>query len=1173
MSSNAHRYVFRSSTKMSYFTWRMLPLIQNKSASSDPPVKTEPNAEEVVDLDSLQKGLAKAMVLQWKSDHPDESLDDIILAVTKGSYNEVLLEKGIDKTLYDQWRYVKYKQSAPTLVRPKKPIEINLPERRARQLLAQRLLQEFQESEKQTDHSENAEEKKIDKDLEKKEHLSCNKPLLNQISSVGEDTPPNKIVDLSATDSNVEPVVTELPKENLTCAESPTTTNKSANEGLPSQTEDAKDSLARIKKLLEQNKRTETTFEIPSISSSASAFIKDLQNFTATVPKSMGMVSSNILTENISKNSGSLVNSESPGNGTAAESTKEGSINSSQTLKNETPENQKIEENKLDAPVVLTKENKAGEGVQGDFMEDLQHGTKNVLDKWQNQPSEFAQKKKRLIVVVDEEEKENESLLEINHEIHQTTKVPDDLIEKGSTKQIMTQLLSNVDSELQTDKEKLDIEKGYTKQMLDKWKSQDVFGSSTSSRKRIEICEEDGSVAENEPVERSDVIKSDVIIDAPPVEKGLAKQLLSQWTNIPDYKVQSSKAPVVISDQDGSVAENEPIQREDVEREDGFLDPLQFVQKGTTQSLLNKWKTQNETEFRADPKKIIINEEDGRCLENEPVARDDVVRAVDIQEEELVEKGFTSLMLNKWQQTSNTPSPKSKTLVIIDDKDGVTAENEPETKADVARESDNIDHLAVVQQGTTRCLLGKWNNLQTETFKKDNKPVVISDSDGHVSENQPIERPDVVKAEETLESVPVKQGITKSLVSQWKNMKTDVVEVNKAAIKINEGDGLVAESEPITRTGVLKENDDVISTDVVKKGTTKALLNQWTTQKQSGPSKKEIVISQSDGHIAENQPATREDVVRESDIQLADLMVSKGTTQNLLKKWTTGANSAVKQDNEEAAEISKSVKGMTKKLLNQWTEKSDEAYVPSRKSITIEADAGCVAENVPIVRDNVVRSDESSFDLEIVRKGWAKNLTNQWNTGSLSTATKDESQEKKIIINEDGGCIAENDPSPKREDVVREDQRTEDQLPLKGQTSFLKQQLISRKHDTSVRKEPIKLCEDSRDEKIVAENEPLKRDDVAREEDVCEEIIHKRGFAKSMVGFWNKPQNNEQSKSKQAVIELAHGPSVFENNPTPSQHQHIKLVNSLLASSLLTMRIHVFKCSFPLGFRVWSFRE
>lgn len=1128
------------SAKISYFTWGIISLTQITNASNDPEsVRTEPNAEEVVDLDSLQKGLAKAMVLQWKSDHPDESLDDIILAVTKGAYNEVLIDKGIDKTLYDQWRYVKYKQSAPTLVRPKKPIEINLPERRARQVLAtQKLQQESQGSEKQPENSANAEEKKIDKDMEKKDHQSCDKLLLNQKSSAREDATPNKIVDLTASGSNVEPVITEPAKE------SSATTIKSANEGLPSQTEDAKDSLARIKKLLEQNKRSETTFEIPSISNSASAFIKDLQNFTATVPKSLGKVSSNISTENTSENSENLVNSGSQENCAAAESTKESPINNSQTLKNDAPESQKVEANKSDAPVVLTKDNKAGEDVQGDFRENFPPGTKNVLDKWQNQPSDFAQKKKRLIVVVDEEEKENESLPEINQEIHQTVKVPDDLIEKGSTKQIMTQLLSNVDSELQTDKEKLDIEKGYTKQMLDKWKSQDVFMSSTSSRKRIEIRDEDGSVAENEPIERNDVIKSDVTIDAPTVEKGLAKQLLSQWTNIPDHKVQSPKAPVVISDQDGSVAENEPIQRDDVEREDGILDPLQFVQKGTTKSLLNKWKSQNETEYKAEPKKIIINEEDGRCLENEPVARDDVVRAVDVQEEEHVGKGFTSLMLNKWQQTSNTSSPKSKTLVIIDDKDGVTAENDPETKADMARESDSVDHLAIVQQGTTKCLLGKWNNLQAETFKKDSKPVVISDSDGHVSENQPIERSDVVKAEETLESVPVKQGITKSLVSQWKNMKTDVVEVSKAPIKINEDDGFVAESEPITRADVLKENDDVISTDVVKKGTTKALLNQWTTQKQSGPSKKEIVISQSDGHIAENQPSTREDVVRESDNQSSESMVSKGTTQNLLKKWTTGANSVVKQDNEEGAEISKSVKGMTKKLLNQWTEKSDETYVPNRKSITIDADAGCIAESVPIVRDNVVRSDESSSDLEIVRKGWAKNLTNQWNTGSLSTTIKDDNQERKIIINEDGGCIAENDPSPKRDDVVREDQRVEDQLPLKGQTSFLKQQLISRKQDTSVRKEPIKLCEDSREEKIVAENEPVKRDDVAREEDVCEEVIHKRGFAKSMVGFWNKPQNCDQSKSKQAVIELAHGPSVFENNPTPSQHQHIKPVKS-----------------------------
>ena len=76
-----------------------------------------------------------------------------------------------------------------------------------------------------------------------------------------------------------------------------------------------------------------------------------------------------------------------------------------------------------------------------------------------------------------------------------------------------------------------------------------------------------------------------------------------------------------------------------------------------------------------------------------------------------------------------------------------------------------------------------------------------------------------------------------------------------------------------------------------------------------------------------------------------------------------------------------------------------------------------------------MREGDENPDEAKIQRGITKNLLTQWKTKS-----NDEFKPKRqsIILNEDEGFVAENEPSPRRDDVVREDLEDNEQVGEKN---------------------------------------------------------------------------------------------------------------------------------------------
>ncbi|ESO06762.1 hypothetical protein HELRODRAFT_191186 [Helobdella robusta] len=1147
--------------------------------------KSEETKEEEIDLDSLQKGLAKAMVLQWKSDHPDDSLDDIIQNATKtsGSYNEILLEKGIDKTLYEQWKYVKFKH-LPKLDRSKKSLVINIPEKRTRptvmQVMANRANEEANAPTCAEKEAENLKNDTLEKILNKDE--------------------------VNSKDLEKLPVKTELPQNNAA-------TNVIKDE-IPNNVEKIELNENRQKPDLNKNVVKDQLNEVKFDVKASVALSENLNTFFKSDTKD----DETVKTSDISN-----VDTIEKGFARTALEQLRQSVESSKIVEKKTillsPVDDKVPEYETAIPDTSSQRCEISESQPV-----IQQGlTKHLLGQWQNKNTETVQFSKRRIIV-----DEDEGLIAENEPIISTDviKSKDDeaknLVEKGTAKMIMNQLIEGcknkeisksqkiiiseidgtvceneplsrndiakedeqlpsalnvvqqgttknllgrwnkittdssevlkkepvnlvldsghiienepvkrvdvVSSEPMQNDEIEKIEKGFTKSLLNQWQNQNVITSTAKSKTKIEIREEDGSLSENNPETLENIARETETTHEykPVIQSGLAKSLVGQWQNKNLESFRNEKTPIVIEENDGQCAENEPITRENVVRSDQSKDET-IIEKGYTKNILNQLKTMPLKSNVKSRTPITISEQDGFVAENDPIQRSDVVKSGVEVEETFVQKGFTKSILNQWHEKKDNQTKSQKTTKIeIKEEDGQCVENEPIIRSDVIKSTDNVlsDEINI-GKGFTMNMLNQWqqntNERSSGNSSRDKTPIVISHEDGKIVENIPIQRDDVAR-EGDANTNPihvVQTGTAKQLKTQWQNLGNKTFEKeNRTAVVISEDDGRIVENQPIERTDVVKgdQTDNDISS--VECGITKSLVGHWKNKQMEEftPEKKVIKIASEDGHVAENAPITKDDVAKES---------------------STIENTSVVQ------------KGTTKQLLNRW-KNPDLVQKPSTKTtVQISKDDGVVAENEPIIRDDIIKADmpAKTDELEIVQKGITKSLTSQWSTSASNETNKD----KKIVLELDSGHVAENDPSPKRTDVFREENQNEiaaEHMPLKGQASLIKQKLISagQYKVQGSRKEPINIYDTNSNEKCVVENEPVKREGVAREDDenyADNFTVLRKGYAKNMAGFWTKPKSDaNQNVKKQSVFELADGPAVYENDPQPSRKNEIQQV-------------------------------
>src|SRR6218665_1803841 len=699
------------------------------------------------------------------------------------------------------------------------------------------------------------------------------------------------------------------------------------------------------------------------------------------------------------------------------------------------------------------------------------------------------------------------------------------------------------------------VEKGFTKSLLSQWKSKDkeVF---RVEKRVINVAEDDGRVVESQPIRRDDVVRASDNDDIEAVQKGTTKSLLAQWKTkaTDDYKP-GLKRPINIADAEGKVLENEPIQRSDVVREGDIALEGEQVQKGTTRTLLNQWQNKRE-EFKKDKTPIVVAEAEGTVAENVPTRRDDVVRENDVEAEgERIQRGTTKALLSQWQNKRDD-FRKDKTPIILDEAEGTIAENDPIKRTDVVREEDFHAEGEVVQRGTTKSLLSQWKFKGSQEFVAERKPIDIAEGEGKVSENEPVQRSDVVhEYDNNVEDEEVQKGILKSLREQGKKKESEEFKIAKRNIVINEDEGRVVENEPQIRDDVVRENE--LDAEVqVERGFTKSLLGQWKNKgsEEFKLPKREIVIAEDDGTVAENQPSPRNDVFRENDNNIEMMQVQKGITRNLLGQWKTKGSQefqatrkeiilaedegTVSENNpEQRSDIvregdfngdgEKIQKGYTKSLLGQWKNKGNEEFKGPKKEIVLAEDEGKISENQPLQRNDVVREYDSSLEDEKIQKGYTKALLGQWkNKGNEEF----KAPRREIILAGDEGKIAENEPV-QRNDVFREfDANTEEEKIQKGYTKNLLGQWKNKGNEEfKAPKREIVLAED---DGRIAENEPVQRSDVFREYDAnIEGEKIQKGYTKNLLGQW-KNKGNEEFKAQRKEIILAEDQGVVaENEP------------------------------------------
>ena len=359
----------------------------------------------------------------------------------------------------------------------------------------------------------------------------------------------------------------------------------------------------------------------------------------------------------------------------------------------------------------------------------------------------------------------------------------------------------------------------------------------------IVVAEDEGKVVENEPIRRPGVVHSDDVYEEGEfVQRGTTKSLLNRWTNPVSDQPVTQRRPIVVAEDEGRILESEPARRTDVVHADEFESEADVVQKGTTKSLLSQWKCKGTEEFKTERKVINIAEAEGKVAENEPLRRSDVVHADDVQQDQ-VQRGMAKSLMSEWSKKGTEEFIVERKPIILAEAEGKVAENEPLRRCDVVH-SDDVQQDQV-QRGMARSLMTEWSKKGTEEFIVERKPIILAEAEGKVAESEPIRRDDVIHHDDLdTAGESVSKGLTKNLLSQWTVKGSEEFVAEKKPIVVAEVEGQVVENEPTVRTDVVHSDEISTEGETIRRGTTKTLLTQWKTKgtEEYKPQRKSIII-------------------------------------------------------------------------------------------------------------------------------------------------------------------------------------------------------------------------------------------------------------------------------------------------------------------------------------------
>ncbi|XP_077986544.1 uncharacterized protein LOC144440944 isoform X2 [Glandiceps talaboti] len=556
---------------------------------------------------------------------------------------------------------------------------------------------------------------------------------------------------------------------------------------------------------------------------------------------------------------------------------------------------------------------------------------------------------------------------------------------------------------------------------------------------------ESGQVAENEPLLRSDVAREDMEKEEPRMLYGGMKsardRFESQEANESEVKksykdyqneIKQLTARNDYEEEEGpaQIFESKPEVRDDVARESDKPTPTPGL-TGGLKSLKDRFEKGEVQTTRTTPKPIEIpraeppaevdDEEDGRSSPEQ-------------KEEIRPPFGVAKSLRARWEsgQVSNAEK-KERTKIDIptrltDDEEEVSStgevvENNPTPRDDVIRESDQKEE---VFSSNTRKLRSMWETGEVQTSQRPVKPKIeipvrsLEDDDeedsGHIAENQPVRRDDVVRSDDT-PSENIVFSSARSLKDRWEKGEVEsVANIQKEKVEIpvrdsddyeSEGDQ-VYESKPVQRDDVVRESDEVRG--AVLSTNAKSLRDKWERgdvdhieikkeRIEIPHSSDENYEGDESGQMSENEPEYRPDLARESDS--SDSTPVTASAKSLKDRWEAGDVTHAEFKSEKIE--------MTPKLLEDY-----EGYV----------DDGQTTENEPTQREDLARETVESPE-PVKLSVSASAMRNKWEAGEIEHADfqseKIQLQPKSFIHGDDSNDEEEETANDYAEEVVEQE--------------------------------------------------------------------------------------------------------------------------------------------------------
>ncbi|XP_067654693.1 uncharacterized protein [Haliotis asinina] len=329
-------------------------------------------------------------------------------------------------------------------------------------------------------------------------------------------------------------------------------------------------------------------------------------------------------------------------------------------------------------------------------------------------------------------------------------------------------------------------------------------------RAHVEIYEgkAEAGVFENRPAERSDVVRSEDILDEPIPERGFARNVASKFREM-EHTMKSppptpNRVKEITPPREGissGVYESQPQTSPDVVSENFQVDEV-VPEKGFARNLVSRFKEieqenskvavssrrgitppRSETGvFENQPQEFIpdYNQKiDSGIAENNPEVRSDVAKESDPAKygEELPERGTARNLVSHWKQVESQSGKQSPGSGIR------TKEFTP------PREEERVKAL----RGQLSPGAGQFESVSPNDLPGQYQQQV----EPGVFENQPVVRTDVVSEAQTdwTEGMP-KENAAKKMVAKFKNIQAEAVkEQPKPISRKEDGDRQTPESE------------------------------------------------------------------------------------------------------------------------------------------------------------------------------------------------------------------------------------------------------------------------------------------------------------------------------------------------------------------------------------------